>query len=52
MTTYKVYSRCKLALTTHNKAQADLLAANLPGGYVVTVERKPTAGERLAAMAA
>lgn len=51
MTTYAVYSRHRLKLTTHDKARAYLLAAQLPGGYVVTIERQPTFGERYAVAA-
>lgn len=52
MTTYAVYSRSRHVLTTHDKDRAELLAAQLRGGHVVTIERQPTAGELIAAMAA
>jgi len=48
MTTYAVYSHRRHVLTTHDKARAELLAAQLRGGHVVTIERQLTAGERLA----
>lgn len=48
MTTFAVYARRGHILTTHDKARAETLAAQLRGGYVVMIERQPTAGERLA----
>lgn len=48
MTTYAVYSRTRHVLTTHDKDRAELLAAQLRGGHVVTIERQPTVGEQLA----
>lgn len=48
MTTYVVYSRKHRQMcTTHDKARAEVLAAAV-GGYIVTLERQPTTGERLA----
>lgn len=52
MTTYAVYSRRGHVLTTHDKDRAQAVAAQLPGGRIVPIERQPTAGERLLAMAA
>jgi hypothetical protein len=48
VTTFAVYARRGHVLTTHDKERADLVAAQLRGGYVVKIERQPTAGEQLA----
>jgi hypothetical protein len=52
VTTYAGYSRRGHVLTTHDRACAELLARQLPGGRVVPIRRQPTTGERLLAMAA
>lgn len=49
MTTFHVYSRGHVVMTTHDKDRAEKFAACLRGGSVVKVERELTAGELMAA---
>ncbi len=51
MTTYIVYSRTRQVCRTRDKARAEALAASIRGGYIVTIDRQPTAGEQLAMVA-
>lgn len=45
MTTFYVYSRGHVVLTTHDAERAERFAAAVRDGSVVTVERDLTAGE-------
>ncbi len=45
MTTFYVYSRGHVVLTTRDEEKAEKLAAAVRDGHVVAVERELTAGE-------
>jgi DUF917 family protein len=47
VTTFYIYSRNHLVMTTHDERQAEVLASAVRDGSVATVERELTAGERM-----